>query len=98
MGSGLVGGKSCGMLLARKIIEKDCPEIYANFEPDDSFYIGSDLFYTYIVSNDLWDLRVKQRTPEGYYEYGKQLEEVDKFEPAAAAWPGTYGSWYNYLL
>ena len=75
VGSGLVGGKSCGMLLARKIIEKECPEIYNNFEPDDSFYIGSDLFYTYIVSNDLWDLRVKQRTEEGYYKYGKELEE-----------------------
>ena len=76
VGSGLVGGKSCGMLLARKIIEKNCPDIYNNtFEPDDSFYIGSDLFYTYIVSNDLWDLRVKQRTKEGYYKYGKELEE-----------------------
>ena len=76
VGSGSVGGKSCGMLLARKIIEKNCPDLYNNvFEPDDSFYIGSDLFYTYIVSNDLWDLRVKQRTEEGYYEYGKKLEE-----------------------
>ena len=78
VGSGLVGGKTCGMLLARKIIEKDRPDIYNNFEPDDSFYIGSDLFYTYIVSNDLWDLRVKQRTKEGYYEYGKKLEEALK--------------------
>ena len=76
VGSGLVGGKTCGMLLARKIIEKKSPEIYNTlFEPDDSFYIGSDLFYTYIVSNDLWDIRVKQRTPEGYYEYGAKLEE-----------------------
>jgi len=76
VGSGSVGGKSCGMLLARKIIEKNCPELYNNvFEPDDSFYIGSDLFYTYIVSNDLWDLRVNQRTEEGYYEYGKKLED-----------------------
>ncbi len=76
VGSGLVGGKSCGMLLARKIIEKNCPELYNEvFEPDDSFYIGSDLFYTYIVSNDLWDLRVRQRTEDGYYEYGKKLEE-----------------------
>ena len=78
VGSGLVGGKSCGMLLARKIIEKERPDIYRNLEPDDSFYIGSDLFYTYIVSNDLWDLRVKQRTKEGYYKYGKELEEALK--------------------
>ena len=78
VGSGLVGGKSCGMLLARKIIEKERPDIYSNLEPDDSFFIGSDLFYTYIVSNDLWDLRVKQRNPEGYYKYGKELEEALK--------------------
>ena len=76
VGSGLVGGKTCGMLLARKIIERNRKDIYNDiFEPDDSFYIGSDLFYTYIVSNDLWDLRVKQRTEEGYYEYGAKLEE-----------------------
>ena len=75
VGSGMIGGKACGMLLARKIIEKDKPEIFASFEPEDSFYIGSDLFYTYIVSNDLWSIRVKQRTKEGYYEAGKELEE-----------------------
>ncbi|WP_297827185.1 PEP/pyruvate-binding domain-containing protein [uncultured Methanobrevibacter sp.] len=75
VGSGMIGGKACGMLLARKIIEKERPDLYVNFEPDDSFYIGSDLFYTYIVSNDLWNIRVKQRTKEGYYEAGQELEE-----------------------
>ncbi len=75
VGSGMIGGKSCGMLLARKIIEKDRPDLFKNFEPEDSFYIGSDLFYTYIVSNDLWNIRVRQRTKEGYYEAGKELEE-----------------------
>lgn len=75
VGSGMIGGKACGMLLARKIIEKDRPDLYANFEPDDSFYIGSDLFYTYIVFNDLWNIRVRQRTKEGYYEAGCELEE-----------------------
>lgn len=75
IGSGMIGGKSCGMLLARKIIEKDRPDIFSNFEPEDSFYIGSDLFYTYIVSNDLWNIRVRQRTREGYYEAGKELEK-----------------------
>lgn len=75
VGSGMIGGKACGMLLARKIIEKDRPDLYSFFEPDDSFYIGSDLFYTYIVSNDLWNIRVKQRTKEGYYQAGRELEE-----------------------
>ena len=75
VGSGMIGGKACGMLLARKIIEKDRPDLYENFEPDDSFYIGSDLFYTYIVYNDLWNIRVRQRTKEGYYDAGEELEE-----------------------
>ncbi|MDO5848864.1 MAG: PEP/pyruvate-binding domain-containing protein [Methanobrevibacter sp.] len=75
VGTGMIGGKACGMLLARKIIEIDRPDIYAYFEPDDSFYIGTDLFYTYIVANNLWDIRVHQRTKEEYYEAGKELEE-----------------------
>ena len=49
IGTGMIGGKACGMLLARKIIENRCPEIFKKLEPHDSFYIGSDVFYTYIV-------------------------------------------------
>lgn len=75
VGSGMIGGKSCGMILARKIIEAERPDIYAQFEPDDSFFIGSDMFYTYIVSNDLWNIRVEQRTHDGYYSAAKKLEE-----------------------
>lgn len=75
VGTGMIGGKACGMLLARKIIEVERPDIYEYFEPDDSFYIGTDLFYTYIVSNDLWDIRVRQRNKEDYYEAGKELEK-----------------------
>lgn len=39
------------MLLARKIIENQRPDLYARLEPHDSFYIGSDVFYSYIVEN-----------------------------------------------
>ena len=39
------------MLLARKIIENKRPDLYARLEPHDSFYIGSDVFYSYIVEN-----------------------------------------------
>ena len=31
-------------------------------EPHDSFYIGSDVYYTYIVDNQFWDMRIRQRT------------------------------------
>lgn len=67
IGTGMIGGKSCGMLLSRAIIRNKLPEIYENIEPHDSFYVGSDVYYTYIVDNNFWDLRVKQRTDEGFF-------------------------------
>ncbi len=75
VGTGLIGGKACGMLIARKIIENCCPDIYDRIEPHDSFYIGSDVFYSYIVENEFWDLRVKQRTEEGYFTAAEELHE-----------------------
>lgn len=67
IGTGMIGGKACGMLLARAIIRNKEPDIAEYLEPHDSFYVGSDLYYTYIVDNDLWALRIKQRTEEGYF-------------------------------
>ena len=67
IGTGMIGGKACGMLLARSIIRNREPEISEYLEPHDSFYAGSDLYYTYIVDNNLWDLRIRQRTDEGYF-------------------------------
>ena len=61
IGTGLIGGKSVGMLLARAIIENELPDIAKLFEPHDSFFIGSDVFYTYLVRNKIWHLRQKQR-------------------------------------
>ncbi len=75
IGSGSIGGKACGMLLARKIAETEIPEFSQYSEPHDSFYIGSDVFYTYIVSNDCWRLRIKQRTNEGYFSAAPELKE-----------------------
>ncbi|MDO5131547.1 MAG: PEP/pyruvate-binding domain-containing protein [Eubacteriales bacterium] len=75
IGTGMIGGKSCGMLTARKIIENHCPEIYDRLEPHDSFFIGSDVFYTYIVENGFWELRVEQKKPEGYFTVAEELAE-----------------------
>ena len=75
IGSGAIGGKACGMLLARKIAETEIPEYMEHNEPHDSFYIGSDVFYTYIVSNGDWKLRIRQRTQEGYFSVAKELQQ-----------------------
>ncbi|MDH4268448.1 MAG: PEP/pyruvate-binding domain-containing protein, partial [Deltaproteobacteria bacterium] len=76
VGTGYIGGKSAGMLLARKILAEDPSFPWAgHMEPHDSFYIGSDVFYTYIVENGWWKLRMEQRTREGYFEIARRLKE-----------------------
>ncbi len=76
IGPGYIGGKSIGMLLARKILEKDTAyDFNAILEPHDSYYIGSDLFYTYIVQNGWWNLKAKQRnTEKDYFKYSRALK------------------------
>lgn len=76
IGTGLIGGKSCGMLLARKIIQNQAPDVSARLEPHDSYFIGSDVFYTYIVENGLWDLRVRQRTEEEYFSLAPEMADA----------------------
>ena len=75
VGTGMIGGKACGMLLSRKIVENHRPDIFARFEPHDSYYIGSDVFYAYIVDNGFWDLRIRQRTEEGYFTLAGEFEQ-----------------------
>ena len=75
IGTGMIGGKACGMLLARKIIENKRPDIFEKFEPHDSFYVGSDVFYTFIVENHFWDIRVRQRKPEEYFTLADEFAQ-----------------------
>lgn len=75
VGTGMIGGKACGMLLARAIIRNKQEDIDEVLEPHDSFYIGSDMYYTYIVDNNLWDIRIRQRTDEGYFEVADEFSD-----------------------
>ncbi|MHC4146621.1 MAG: PEP/pyruvate-binding domain-containing protein, partial [Planctomycetota bacterium] len=63
IGSGLVGGKAVGMLLARAILEKSDSRWAQLLESHDSFFIGSDIFYSYLVENDCWQIRQNQKNP-----------------------------------
>ncbi len=75
IGTGFVGGKAVGMLLANKIVSKDEFGLSGYLEPHDSFYVGSDVFYTYLVENGCWKLRMEQKTPEGYFAVASELRE-----------------------
>ncbi len=75
IGTGFIGGKSVGMLLARNILHKDTTCNWsAELEIHDSFYIGSDIFYSYMVQNGWWKLLMAQKTDEGYFEVARELK------------------------
>ncbi len=76
IGTGYIGGKTVGMLLARKILSRDTSFDWQGIlEPHDSFFIGSDVFYTYLVENGWWKLRMEQKTRDGYFEVARTLRE-----------------------
>jgi len=75
IGTGFIGGKSVGMLLARNILRKDqSMDWNAELEIHDSFYIGSDIFYSYMVQNGWWKLLMAQKTEEGYFKVAYELK------------------------
>ena len=75
IGTGFIGGKSVGMLLSRNILtaEKDF-DWSAVLEQHDSFYIGSDVFYSYIVQNGWWPTFMAHKTREGYLANARELK------------------------
>lgn len=80
IGSGRIGGKAAGMLLARRILSSSSGEIDFNhvLEEHDSFYIGSDVFFTFLVNNNLFRLRLDlshaaRISPEEFAEMEKRF-------------------------
>jgi len=68
IGTGLIGGKSVGMLLARAILRTTHPRWNDLLEAHDSFFIGSDVFYSFLVENGCWWLRQKQHDRQAYLD------------------------------
>lgn len=75
VGTGLIGGKTLGMLLARAILRKSSPAWKERLESHDSFFIGSDVFYTYLVENGCWWLRRRQKDFHIYLARANEARE-----------------------
>ena len=73
LGTGFVGGKAVGMLLARNILLHDSEEWNLLLEEHDSFFVGSNVYYSYLVHNDWWRPFMEQKTPERYFEAAEEL-------------------------
>lgn len=66
IGIGSVGGKTLGMLAARAILREQDPDLCGRLEVHDSFFVGAEVFITFLVENDVWWLREQQKNPESF--------------------------------
>jgi pyruvate,water dikinase len=79
IGSGRIGGKAAGMLLARSILcggpNAEGIDFAQVLEDHDSFYVGSDVFFTFMVANGLFRRRLEtQRLSSLSREQYEELE------------------------
>ena len=83
IGYGRIGGKAAGMLLAARIL-KDHPrvDIRENIRTPESYYMGSDLLYTFISVNNLhhWNDQKYKDEEEMRQDYPKILEDYARSE------------------
>lgn len=75
IGGGVIGGKACGLLVARKLIELNLPEYAQYIEPHNSFFIGTDVFYQYLVLNRCAQLKARHTLEK---EHFKETGELTK--------------------
>ena len=79
IGTGKIGGKSAGMLLAYKILQNTAPEIFEQIHLPSSYFIGADVFYDFMAANQLEFLNQKYKTAEQIREeYPKIVEQYSR--------------------
>ena len=64
IGTGKIGGKSAGLLLAYKILQGTASEILEHIRLPRSYFIGADVFYDFMSGNHLEFLNQKYKTAE----------------------------------
>ncbi len=64
IGSGKIGGKAAGMLLAYKILQGTAPQIAERVTLPRSYFIGADVFYDFLALNDLEYVNQKYKSEE----------------------------------
>ncbi len=64
------------MLLAGNILLRDPSFNWEeHLEAHDSFFVGSNVYYSYIVHNGWWNLFMRQKSKEGYFPAAAELRE-----------------------
>jgi hypothetical protein len=83
LGTGRIGGKAAGMLLAMRILEESGDqEIKDCICAPDSYFIGSDVFYTFMSINNLvhWNDQKYKSEAEMRADYPQILRDYESSE------------------
>ena len=75
IGTGKIGGKSAGLLLAYKILQNTAPEVFEKISLPPSYFIGADVFYDFLAGNHLEFLNQKYKTAEQIREEYPKIQE-----------------------
>ena len=78
IGGGRIGGKAAGMLLAARVVkERANSELRHSLRTPESYYIGSDLLYTFMAINNLfhWNDQKYKNETEMRDEYPQVVSE-----------------------
>ncbi len=81
IGHGRIGGKAAGMLLAYKILEQSPNEdLRQNLRTPESYFLGSDLLYTFLSVNNFhhWNDQKYKPEDEMRRDYPKIVEDFIK--------------------
>ncbi len=86
IGSGKIGGKSAGILLARRILENVAsPELNAHLTIPESYFMGADVTYTFMAMNNLmhWNDQKYKAEERIRAEYPRIIQDflAGKFPP-----------------
>lgn len=86
IGTGKIGGKAAGMLLAWKILRHTAPELAQHIVLPRSYFIGADVFYDYLALNKVEYINQKYKPADqiraeypqirAEYEQGRFPEEL----------------------
>ena len=75
IGTGKIGGKAAGLLLAYKILQNTAPEIFEKIHLPSSYFIGADVFYDFMAANQLEFLNQKYKTAEQIRDEYPKIQE-----------------------
>lgn len=75
IGTGKIGGKAAGLLLAYNILKNTASKLLENISVPRSYFIGADVFYDFMAANQLEFLNQKYKSADQIREDYPRIQE-----------------------